>query len=309
MIIDAHCDVLWKLWENPERSFFNSSDLQVNFEKWMRSPVKVQCFAIFVPETVAGAAQFDVALEMVQLFKERIIDPYKEIVWVKNQEDILSLAPNERGAVLTLEGCHPISDQISRLKTLIQLGVRAVGLTWNQGNAVADGVGESRGAGLTDFGKEVVYYLNQERIWTDVSHVSYKGFWDAIQLAEYPMASHSNAYAVAPHPRNLDDAQLRALIEKRAFIGVTYVTEFLNLSLEAFRKDVVRHMKHIINLGGENSLGFGSDFDGTDKVVTGLEDYTDYESFISQMVTTHFKGETVKKVCYENFIRTFPRKI
>ncbi|QST01658.1 dipeptidase [Pontibacillus sp. ALD_SL1] len=308
MIIDAHCDVLWKLWEKPERSFFNSSDLQVNYEKWMASPVKVQCFAIFVPETVSHASQFDVALEMVQLFKERIVDPYEKIVWIKDQDDLLSLGPNERGAVLTLEGCHPIGDQLSRLKALVQLGVRAVGLTWNQGNAVADGIGETRGAGLTDFGRDVIRYLNKEQIWTDVSHISYKGFWDTLQVADFLMASHSNAYAVAAHPRNLNDAQLRALIEREAFIGVTYVTEFLNLTLEAYRKDVIRHMKHIINLGGECSLGFGSDFDGTDKVVTGLEDYTDYESFLSQIVVNQFPQDIVRRVCYENFIRKFPRK-
>lgn len=307
MIIDAHCDALYKLWETPELSFQSSPELGVNYEKWQKNHVKIQCFAIYVPEYVHQDHQYQVALEMVDLFFERIIKPNPGIIWVQSQQDLLNLKPDEKGAILTLEGCHPIGEDLVKLKTLIRLGVRAVGLTWNQANAVSDGVGEERGAGLSTFGKEVVQLLNENHIWTDVSHLSYQGFWDVMDLAKYPMASHSNVYALCPHPRNLDDKQITALINRRAFIGVTFVSGFLDESKVATPSQVLQHIQYILNMGGEDSLGFGSDFDGTNMIVDGIVDYDDYDAFID-MLRNHYPQNMINKITHENFIRTFPFK-
>ena len=307
MIVDAHCDALYKMWEHPELSFQYSPELGVNYEKWKKNHVKVQCFAIYVPEYVHEDSTFQVALEMVDLFYERILKPNPDIKWIQTQQDILNLKENEKGAMLTLEGCHPIGEDLVKLKSLIRLGVRAVGLTWNQANAVSDGIGEERGAGLSSFGKQVVELLNEQDIWTDVSHLSYQGFWDVMSLAKNPMASHSNVYALCPHPRNLDDKQLNALIERKAFIGVTFVSGFLHESKEATPSHVLQHIQYILQLGGEDSLGFGSDFDGTTMIVDGLEDYEDYDTFIS-MLQAYYPQNLINKMTHENFIRTFPHK-
>lgn len=307
MIIDAHCDALYKLWEHPRLSFQDSPELNVNYSKWKENDVKVQCFAIYVPEYVKQDSQFQVALDMVDLFFEKIIKPNPDIQWIRSQQDILNLRPNEKGAMLTLEGCHPIGDDLVKLKTLIRLGVRAVGLTWNQANAVCDGIGEERGAGLSAFGEEVVHYLNEQQIWTDVSHVSYQGFWDVMKLAKYPMASHSNVYTLCPHPRNLDDQQLRALIQRKAFLGVTFVSGFLDESKMANPTHVLQHIDYILQLGGEDSIGFGSDFDGTTMIVDNLEEYSDYNAFV-QMLRNHYNDMDMNKMTHENFIRTFPFK-
>ncbi|KGX88369.1 dipeptidase [Pontibacillus litoralis] len=306
MIIDAHCDVLWKLWSNEHLSFHNSEELRVNYEKWKNSHVKVQCFAIFVPEEVPSEQQFQVALKMVDLFYERIIEPYDEIQVITCQEDVLNLQPHEKGAMLTLEGCHPIGEDIVKLKTLLRLGVQAVGLTWNQANAVCDGIGEERGAGLSSFGKRVVSVLNEYRIWTDVSHLSYQGFWDVMKLAEYPMASHSNAYALAPHPRNLDDEQVKELISRDAFIGVTYVCPFLTQKDVATTDDIIRHLEYIISLGGSDVVGLGSDFDGTSCVIEGIIDYTDYDDF-ERLLQQQFPPSLFANITYQNFIAHFPK--
>lgn len=102
--------------------------------------------------------------------------------------------------MLTLEGCEAIGESLTQLRTLLRLGVRSVGLTWNDANMVADGALEQRGGGLTRFGKEVVQLLNEQQCWTDVSHLSERAFWDVMELAHYPIASHSNAYTLCPHP-------------------------------------------------------------------------------------------------------------
>ncbi len=305
MIIDAHCDVLFQLWKNPNLQFKNSPELRVTYDSWKDSIAKVQCFAIFVPEDVPESMQFETALKMVDIFYEKIIKPFPNIRVVTNSEDILHLKENELGAMLTLEGCHPIGSDITKLKTLLRLGVRAVGLTWNNANAVCDGVGESRGAGLSTFGKQVVETLNEYEILTDVSHISYKGFWDVMELAKYPIASHSNTFKLCNHPRNLDDKQLKALIARRAFIGVTYVPEFLTNEKSASIKNVFEHIEKIYKMGGENSVGLGSDFDGTDGFVEGIEDYSKYNAFYYEL-KNRFSKEFVQKITSENFLHNLP---
>ncbi|WP_226034875.1 dipeptidase [Aquibacillus saliphilus] len=305
MIIDGHCDALLKLWS--KNILFHSSDeLQVNYMKWKKSSVKIQCFAIFVPDDVPDELQFQVALEMVDIFFKQIIEPYDEVKFISSKNDMLSLKENEKGAMLTLEGCHPIGKDLNKLRTLIRLGVRIVGLTWNQANAVSDGIGEKRGAGLSEFGKEVVLLLNQERIWTDLSHISYRGFFDVIKLATYPMASHSNAYSINAHRRNLDDKQIRALIENDGWIGVTFVPSFLNDQKTAKVKDVIQHLNYFLKSGAENCLGLGSDFDGTVRFVDGLYDYLDYDMFITEC-HNNFPTDTIVKISYQNFLNKFPR--
>ncbi|GGC89856.1 diguanylate cyclase [Thalassobacillus devorans] len=305
MIIDAHCDVLWKLWEK-KVDFYNSEELRFNYLKWQQSDIKVQCFAIFVPEEVKEESQFSVALEMVSIFFEQVVDPYDDVKFISNRQDLLNLKAHEKGAVLTLEGCHSIGADINKLKALVRMGVRIVGLTWNQANAVCDGIEEERGAGLSSFGKDVVHYLNKEQIWVDLSHISYQGFWDIMDIGDYPMASHSNVFQIAPHVRNLDNSQIEALIACDSWIGITFVPEFINGRKVAYRQEIIKHIEYIVAMGGESILGFGSDFEGTEDEVIGLKDIMDYKFLINDLCHSQTKS-TMQKLSYKNFVDKFPR--
>ena len=227
-IFDAHCDVLYKLFMDPTLEFANSPGLQVNLERLKASNTKVQLFAIYVPESVHPDLKFEAALRMADLFYEKVLTPHPQIKLVKDREDIDGLAEDEIGAVLTLEGCDAIGQDLLKLRTLLRLGVRSVGLTWNYGNYVADGALEERGAGLSRFGRQVVQLLNDTGIVCDVSHLSEQGFWDVMESADQVFASHSNCYSLCRHPRNLRDNQIKALIDRDSVIGVTFVPEFLS---------------------------------------------------------------------------------
>ncbi|MGA9287155.1 MAG: dipeptidase [Anaerobacillus sp.] len=304
-IVDAHCDVLCKMWLDPSLSFENGEGLHTNLEKMRRAGAKLQLFAIYVPESVPDAAKFDCALEMVDIFHEKVVKPYDEIVPVYSKKEAESLPDGKIGAMLTLEGCDAIGREANRLKTLIRLGVRSVGLTWNYGNATADGILEARGAGLTDFGRSVVDLHNQHRIWTDVSHLSVRAFWDVVDQGRYVMASHSNAKAICTHPRNLDNQQLTALIEKDSFIGVTFVPKFLRNDRNASVTDIIHHIEHLCSLGGANNIGLGSDFDGIDQVPAGLESYHDYPRLIEELLR-YYNNDQVKGFLGENLIARIP---
>jgi membrane dipeptidase len=305
-IFDAHCDALLKLWLYPDIQFTDSPNLHVSYKALQAGKSKVQCFAIFVPENVRSGEKFDAAIEMIDIFYQKIVNAFPNIKLIRTKNDILNLKEQEMGALLTLEGCDAIGTSIERLRTLIRLGVISVGLTWNHANAVADGVLEQRGAGLSHFGKQVVNELNKHRVWTDVSHLSEKGFWEVIELSDYTIASHSNAYTLCQHPRNLRNEQIKALIEKDGMIGLTFVPEFLSNCGQASIDDILRHLEYVCSLGGERNVGFGSDFDGITTTVKGLNNFREYENLIESLLKQYSEEQT-NRFLYQNFVEHLPR--
>jgi membrane dipeptidase len=301
---DAHCDVLYKMFVD-NKITFSSDALHVTYEGLRKSGAKVQCFAIYIPEEVHPAMRFDAALAMVELFYERVLS-YPKMKLITNQEQLKALADDEIGAILTLEGCEPIGEDLVKLKTLLRLGVTSVGLTWNNANAVADGAKEPRGGGLTNFGRAVVHLLNEQNVWVDVSHLSEASFWDVIEIAKHPIASHSNAYSLCLHPRNLNDEQLKALFQKDGVVGVTFVPYFLNKDGDAHITDVLRHLEYICSLGGEKHVGFGSDFDGIEQTVKNLSSSNHYYNLIDELYK-RYRSEQVDDFLYHNFASRYPR--
>jgi membrane dipeptidase len=306
-IFDAHCDVLYKMFMDQTIDFRKSSLLQVNGEQLLNTNAKVQCFAIYVPPQIHPDLMFSAALHMVDLFYEKVIKPNPFLKVITKSEDIDGLRDDQVGAILTLEGCDAIGKDLLKLKTLLRLGVTSVGLTWNHANDVADGVLEERGGGLTQFGKEVVALLNESNTWCDVSHLSEKGFWDVIEWSNHPFASHSNCYSLCPHPRNLRNEQIKALIDRDSVIGVTFVPPFLSGQNAATITDVLRHLEHICGLGGEDHVGFGSDFDGTEQIVTDLTSLKDYHLLINEL-QKYYTEIQVSKFTYLNMKKRYPRK-
>lgn len=300
-IFDAHCDVLFQLWSaKGKKDFQNDSQLHITFEQLKKRKGSIQCFAIYVPETVAYENRFEVALQMIDIFHNEILSlPGMKFIQTKN--DINMLKQDEIGALLTLEGCEAIGKEAMKLRLFYRLGVRSFGLTWNYANLLADGALEARGAGLTTFGRQVVQELNTLHLWTDVSHLNERSFWDVIEIAENPIASHSNCYQLCGHPRNLTDEQIRALIKKNSIIGITFVPQFLTNERQANIADILRHVEYICSLGGEKNIGFGSDFDGILETVVGVEAYRDYENIINQLCKKYSES-TVERFLYENFI-------
>ncbi|WP_277677872.1 dipeptidase [Gracilibacillus dipsosauri] len=303
-MIDCHCDALWKMWSKAYE-FANDSRLSVNREKWLNSNVQVQCFAIFVPPEVPMEAKFTTGLQMIDLFFDKIIQPYPEIKFITNKQDILSLKNTERGAILTLEGLDLIGSDLYKLRILLRLGVKMVGLSWNNPNLVTDGVMEQRGAGLTEFGKEVIQLLNQYNIWTDLAHISYSGFFEAVQLADFPMVSHANVQAVHPHPRNLDDKQIQVLIEKGGLIGINFVREFLTTKQYVTYDDIYQHIDYLLHKGAEKNIIFGSDFDGSDDLADQLKNIDQYPAFISYLKTL-LSDYTLNRITSNNFVENLP---
>ncbi|MEK4030118.1 dipeptidase [Pseudobacillus sp. FSL P4-0506] len=304
MVFDAHCDVLYQLQKDPRKNFDDPS-LHVTHKRLKRAKAKVQCFAIFLPTSVRPNDRFRSALEQIDLFYKKVIDPYPDMKVITTRRELEELKNGEIGAVLTLEGGEAIEEDPLKLSTLYRLGVRSVGLTWNHTNALADGAMTKRGAGITEFGSRVVRMLNEWKAWTDVSHLSEKAFWDVMEQADHPIASHSNCYTLCPHPRNLKDDQIQALIEKDSVVGLSFVPFFIKEHGKVYAQDLLKHVEHICELGGENHLGFGSDFDGIDEMIQGWDSYEAYEQW-TEILQKYYSASQVEKFLWTNFSSRFP---
>ncbi|ADH99555.1 dipeptidase [Salisediminibacterium selenitireducens] len=290
-IYDLHCDALLKLYEDRTRSFKNSPDLEVNAERIREGQIKMQFFAIFIEPDTPSDIMFDAALQQIDLFHTEVLSQSDDIVKITSWHQLKDLKSHQTGAVLTLEGADAFGNDFSKWRILKELGVMSLGVTWNQANLCCDGIGESRGGGLTDFGKEIVAFNNRHGLLTDVSHISLAGFEDVLDLADFPIATHSNAYSLCSHRRNLRDEQLDRLIEKGALIGVVFNPPFIDEQDEATIPALIRHIDYICKRGGSKLISFGSDFDGIASYVKDLDHAGAYQNLITELLKSYSQDE------------------
>ncbi|WP_042146903.1 dipeptidase [Paucisalibacillus sp. EB02] len=311
-VIDTHCDALLKLqqlkripFSKTQLQFKDSQELNTNLQYLKKGKINVQFFAIFMMPDVPTNEKWQHALEQIDIFYNEILGKNPEMKHIKKWKEIRDLRDGEIGAVLTLEGADAFGNDLVKLRMLYQLGVLSIGLTWNNANLCADGVEEPRGAGLTSFGREVVQLNNEHGVLTDVSHLSVKAFWDVMETAKYPIASHSNAFALCQHPRNLNDEQIKAMFERDAMIHVVFWPPFINHERrDATIDDLIRHIDYLCELGGIQHIGLGSDFDGISSFVTDLENASKYQNLINELLK-HFSEEEVKGFAHQNFLNHY----
>lgn len=301
-IIDLHCDVLYKMAGADEPlSFKNSKELDVTLENLKKANVKAQVFAIFVDDHLSASQRYMEALRQLEKFQYEVIAPYEEMIHITSWKQLEELEEGQIGAILSLEGCDAIAQDMHKLQTFIDAGILLCGLTWNHENAVAFGAQEDPTKGLTDFGFEVVEKLNANDIIIDVSHLNLQGFWDVLPKAKYILASHSNAHALKEHPRNLTDEQIVALAKVGGHIHNVFYPLFISDKEEVVIEDLIAHIKHIAALIGADKLGLGSDFDGIDIKVQELEN-TAQTTNLLQKLLNDFSEEEVAGIAMHNFM-------
>lgn len=306
-VIDLHCDVLMKLNQfRGENKFKDAKELETNKERLKTGEVKVQAFAVFVFPDVKAEQKFQVALDQIHYFYTDVLGNNPDMKLIKEWSDIENLQEDEIGALLTLEGVDAIGNDLQKLSILYQLGVRSVGLTWNNANLAADGAQEKRGAGLTSFGEEIIVFNNDHKLLTDVSHLCEKAFWDVMDVAKYPIASHSNSKYIMDHVRNLSDEQAKAMFNKDAMVHMVYCPQFVKDKKNVMIGDLIEHIDHFCSLGGENNIGLGSDFDGITTKIVNLENASMHQNLLNELLKK-YSEEQVKGFAYKNFVNHLPK--
>lgn len=312
-IIDTHCDALLKLQSDKRRSrgfmdeqaplnFYDAEEIDTNYNRLKEGDLQVQFFAIFISPKVPDNEKWQHALEQVDAFYNEVLGQ-ENMVHIKNLKEIKQLKPHEIGAVLTLEGADAFGNDLMKLRTLIRLGVLSVGLVWNNANLAADGVGETRSAGLSNFGAEVIEVCNENDVLIDVSHLNIPGFNDITDKADRIFASHSNARGIFDHQRNLTDEQITQIIDRNGMINIVFCPMFINEG-ELEIEDLFPHIDRIINLGGSDNIGIGSDFDGIATYVNGLSHAGEFQNLVNKL-QAQYGTEFTEKMTHRNFKKIF----
>lgn len=262
IVVDAHSDVFCDV---TRRRLHGEREVlaRLHVPAWRAAGVDVVVTTLYTEEehkpdralrravTLMGAALAD-------------IDETPDVVLCKTRSEIdATLSTGRIAFVLAMEGGEPVQDGIASLRTFYELGVRVFGLTWNQRNLLAEGIGEARaGGGLTELGREMVAEANRLGILLDASHLSVKSFWDLIETSSRPViASHSNASALCAHPRNIDDDQIRAIVASGGVIGVNAVARFISDEpADASLERMLDHLDHLVAVAGVEHVALGPDF-------------------------------------------------
>ena len=285
--IDFHCDTISRLLPrnpgDPEQRL-RSNSLHIDAERLHAAGYAAQFFAMFLPAAMVPDT-LERCLQMVDVFYRSLDDCSDLLAFAGNVQDLdANLATGKVSAFLTVEDSGIIHGDIALLRVFHRLGLRLVTLTWNFENNVGapNNTPEMTARGLTEHGVDFLRECERLGIIVDVSHLSDAGFWDVAKYSTLPfVASHSDSRAVSSHSRNLTDEMIRALAEKGGVSGLNYWgglvrprggDMYAKFDTEACTvDDLARHARRMIDVGGEDCVALGSDFDGIGTWPEGLD--------------------------------------
>ncbi len=311
LVADLHCDTIARLLY--EGGSFKENDFMVDLTKLKKGHYLLQNMALFT---------YRKGHKVPEKETMRLLDKYYEVLEKHKDE----LAPvlcfddikknHDEGKVslmLTLEDGGVVFDDLAMLRNYYRLGVRMIALTWNFENGIAypnvidnDLYHLEKERGLTEFGLAYIKEMERLGMIIDVSHLGDKGFWDVYHHTTRPfVASHSNARKICKVARNLDDDMIRAISQRRGVIGINYCSAFLKEDAKVSRiKDMIRHIKHIKEVGGIDVIALGSDFDGIDGDLE-IKDASYLPKLEKALLEEGFSYEDIEKIFYQNVLRVY----
>lgn len=299
---DGHCDTVLRCYLRGEH--LANSKGHWNLDKISRFTGAAQFFACFgEPEDMPGRALWDVFQEEVALLRREITQNRERIALCTTAGELEAAWRNGKvAAFLSAEGAELMDCSIDKLRIAHQMGVRAVNITWNHSNVLSGTNVEEPNRGLSVQGREFVREMNRLGILIDVSHLSDPGFWDVVKLTKAPfIASHSDSRACHLHTRNLTDEQFTAIIELNGAVGLNLCPEFLG---EPATLDTVRrHLDHFLELGGENTVALGGDWDGISRLPQGVTDVTGWAVLYEHLRDHGYDEALLDKLFYKNLMR------
>lgn len=276
-LIDMHCDTLWKVMDLDKKGDLLNNQCSVSIPSMRQGQAMAQFFACFVfarnMEGENWTEKYENSYihvrEMAEFLKSQTDIYQPDLAMAGSYTEIMAnTGQGKISAVLTVEDGGVLNGHAERIQELYSIGIRLVTLLWNDENCI--GYPNSRQKemmekGLKPFGIEVVERMNGHGMIIDVSHASDGTFWDVLKYSKAPVAaSHSNCRALCSHPRNLSDEMIRSLAEKGGVAGLNFYGPFLGSPKESRVEDMVRHILHMIQVGGSEFPAIGTDFDGFD---------------------------------------------
>jgi len=266
--IDFHCDTLMRAWQLGADQIKVLPDAMVDVARLEKSGCMAQFFSIFMmPQPVEPASDDDGYIgHLLGIFRSSL----GKLALARNlQEYETNRAAGKISGFLTLEDGRAVDGSMEKLERFYEQGIRLITLTWNYANCFGSPNSFDpaiMAQGLTPFGRDAVRRMQELGMLVDVSHLSDGGFWDVVDLADQPfVASHSNCRALNPHARSMTDEMIRALADRGGVMGVNFSPLFLRQDIRdpgSRVEDMVRHLRHMVQVGGLECAVLGSDLDG-----------------------------------------------
>lgn len=353
ILIDGHNDLPWEIRTNPDHPRDVAAyDLRqrtpghTDLARLRAGHVGAQFWSIYIPGEIRDSGYARVQLEQFDIAR-RMVARYPEAFTLALTADDI-VAAHRKGRIATLlgmEGGHAIENSLGALRSYYALGARYMTLTHNVTLDWADAALDTpKHGGLSPFGREVVREMNRLGMLVDLSHVSPGVMSDALDVAEAPVIfSHSSAYAITPHKRNVPDSILARLPKNGGVVMVTFVSSFIS---DANRRadlaadsavgaairgitdsterrriarevraahpvppatiaDVADHIEHIVKVAGIDHVGLGGDYDGTTDLPVGMEDVSRYPALFAELMRRGWSDANLKKLAGENLLRAF----
>ncbi|MCI0460495.1 MAG: dipeptidase [Gemmataceae bacterium] len=352
LVIDGHNDLPWRL-SDAGRPLFRSIDiarpqptLHTDIPRLRKGGVGAQFWSAYVSaeRTRKSGTAVRETLEQIDLI-HRLVRTYPDtFAMASTADDIVRIRKDGKiASLIGVEGGHSIDNSLGVLRTYYALGVRYMTLTHSETLDWADSATDKeRHNGLTPFGEQVVLEMNRLGMLVDISHVSAQTMRHALRVSKAPViASHSSAYALAAHPRNVPDDVLRLVAKNGGVVMVNFYPGFITpegarATKEMFKAarelkakypnereykeawaewkrqhpfptgsvhTVVDHIEHIVKTAGVDHVGLGSDFDGIGSVPKQLEDVSCYPYITQELLNRGHGREAIHKILGGNLLR------
>jgi membrane dipeptidase len=263
-VIDTHDDTTQRFLS---KSSFDLSkrytDGSIDIPRMREGGMNGIFFSIWIDGKTMGPEAIRQALDQIDLVRTNVAKFPKDIVLCRTAEEVRRAhAQNRIAALMGVEGGHMIGNDIHIVNVFADLGVRYMTLSHFYNTEWSDSSTDKPAHnGLTDFGKEVVREMNRDGIMVDISHVSDKTFYDAIEVSKAPLiASHSSCRAICDHVRDMSDDMIKALAAKSGVIQINYEKSFIDQAYkDAYAKasgGVVQHLDELKKKCGDDGECF-----------------------------------------------------
>lgn len=294
-LFDLHCDTALELYL--QKQPLKNGSLHVSLDKAAAFDPYIQTMAIWSDASLTDEQAYTQFLKAAVHLKEELAK--NDILLIENCTSLHR--KHSRSAILAVEDARILNGDLTRLEQLHRSGVRFLTLTWSGETCI--GGSHDTVAPLTDFGRAVVSACFDIGIVPDLSHASRCVTAEVIAMAKNAgkpvIATHSNSFSIHAHTRNLTDAEFCAIAETGGVIGISLCRPHLSDGKCAI-SDVIRHIKHFLSLGGENTLCLGCDFDGIDTPPDGIASIADLPKLYGGMIDAGISEEITQKIFFEN---------
>lgn len=306
-LFDLHCDTIERMEELGEDMLTDKTQLSLKYlpqmEKWC------QTFAIFIPDSKRGVDAVSY-YEQVLAYFHKMLQKHADIVEMANTaDDIRRITGSKKcAALLSVEGGAVLDGKLENIEKLKKDGVKMMTLTWNGANELASG-NVNPEMGFTAFGREAVREMERQNIIVDVSHLNDKGMEELMGFATKPIiATHSNLRSVCSHKRNVTEEMFKYIVEHKGLCGLNLLHGFVSDEpMKDSKAELFRHVYRMLELGGEDVIACGSDFDGG--ITSQMDNPALFASFGDYMVDHGISRRVSDKIMFENALHFFEENI